>query len=730
MISTSKEFDNKIRADTRTFYARICVDGIPLDVGIKSITVYKGSCGTEFTIGAVFAPYAEITLDAPLASLNGKTITVEIGLETTVDSNDNPVIEYVLIGTYTHVDTKNTTSSSTITASGLLTNELRTLYVPSISCPTTIQSILNDIKSQTGIIIITELDTTGVIEVQAKGYTYTEILGYLAGCLGGYVTENAQGNVLISAYSVEPTHATDAGEYTQMPVFDAEPYTVTGITIQVEESGETDDGDIVKGKSYRAGTEANRIICYNPFMTQKLFDGIKDRVIGLSWNSGVANLSHGDVRLESNDVLSATDVAGNTYILPCMNLVIYFDGGVWCDIEAPGTEETENATQGPITQQLEKYSVELMLAKEMIAKRAKVEDLEATNAFISNLSANSATIGQLQTVITKTEELDANLVKANDAIVNKANIDLANVNNAWIENGIIKDSSIGEAAIHDGAITNAKIADATIEAAKIKSINADTITAGTIKTDKLVITGPNGEDSIVKAINEANGVSEAEVNSEKIQAASIEVSDLSAFHAKIANFELSDDAIRSGKESIKDPKSGIYISTTGIGMGDGSLTGQNESPLQAYADGSFKLKGKNSSLEFNTVTGELSINATNFKISSQSVATKDDIDEVRGEITPFLYIDSSRGTTFKNNYISTALTVVIYYGNQRITDSETMKAIFGPDAYLQWRWQRLDDDSFGILSSNDSRFRDNGFIFILSSEDVDTKVTFKCDLIT
>ena len=72
--------------------------------------------------------------------------------------------------------------------------------------------------------------------------------------------------------------------------------------------------------------------------------------------------------------------------------------------------------------------------------------------------------------------------------------------------------SIGSATIHDGAITNVKIADASIEAAKIKSINADTITAGTIKTDRLIITGPDGEDSIVKAINLANGVSEADVN--------------------------------------------------------------------------------------------------------------------------------------------------------------------------------------------------------------------------
>ena len=398
---------------------------------------------------------------------------------------------------------------------------------------------------------------------------------------------------------------------------------------------------------------------------------------------------------------------------------------------------------------------------------ATIKNLEATNVQINNLeatygdfvklttdkfTANDATIGELKakdvSIEGRLDAHDANIeiltadnvtindtLKAANASItnlspNKADIDLANVNNAWIQNGIIKDGSIGEAAIHEGAITNAKIADATIEAAKIKTINADNITAGTLKTERLIITGPDGQDSIVKAINIANGVAEADVNGQKIQAASIEVVDLSAFQAKIAGFDMSGNAIYSGKESIKDPNSGIYISTTGIGMGDGSLTGKDESPLQAYADGSFKLTGKNSSFDFNTVTGELNIEASSLKISSKSVATKDDIDQVRDEITTLLRIESSRGTVFKNDQVATVLSVVLYHGKQRITDSTTMKEVFGSGAYLQWHWQRLDDESFGVLSSSDPRFGDEGFTFTLSPDDVDTKVTFMCELIT
>ena len=37
--------------------------------------------------------------------------------------------------------------------------------------------------------------------------------------------------------------------------------------------------------------------------------------------------------------------------------------------------------------------------------------------------------------------------------------------------------------------------------------------------------------------------------------------------------------------------------------------------------------------------------------------------------------------------------------------------------------------SYGIISASDTRFSDNGFKFTLSPEDVDTKVTFMCELI-
>lgn len=327
------------------------------------------------------------------------------------------------------------------------------------------------------------------------------------------------------------------------------------------------------------------------------------------------------------------------------------------------------------------------------------------------------------------KELEADHEKVGYLEANKADIDLANVNNAWIQNGIIKDGSIGSAAIHDGAITNVKIADATIEAAKIKSINADTITAGTIKTDRLIITGPDGQDSIVKAINIANGVSEAEVNSKQLQAASIDVVDLSAFKAKIADFDLNQNAIYSNKTSIKDPSSGIYISTTGLGIGNGLLTGKDESPIQMYADGTFKLVGKNSKLDFNAVTGDLELDVTKLKINSKSVATSDDLEAARNETTPVLKVFSSNGTSFKDTSTKSVLTVTIYKGNNIITDETKLHEVIGADSYLQWYYKKSNSDKWITIADTDERITNNGFTFTTRPVNTDQMVDYRCALI-
>ena len=111
-------------------------------------------------------------------------------------------------------------------------------------------------------------------------------------------------------------------------------------------------------------------------------------------------------------------------------------------------------------------------------------------------------------------------------------------------------------------------------------------------------------------------------------------------------------------------------------------------------------------------------------VGDHTVTLKDGIDAA------VLRIDSSRGTVFKNNSVNTVLTVAIYIGGQRITNITDLRSTFGTSAHLQWYWQRLGEDAFGIIVASDHKLSNDGFTLTLTPEEVDTKVTFMCELIT
>lgn len=100
-----------------------------------------------------------------------------------------------------------------------------------------------------------------------------------------------------------------------------------------------------------------------------------------------------------------------------------------------------------------------------------------------------------------------------------------------------------------------------------------------------------------------------------------------------------------------------------------------------------------------------------------------------GEDATVLRIDSTRGTVFKNNSMSTVLNVSIYRGSERITNSTGLRSVFGSTAYLQWSWQKMDESEFGIISSTDEMLSNDGFSLTVSADKVNAKITFMCKLI-
>lgn len=346
-------------------------------------------------------------------------------------------------------------------------------------------------------------------------------------------------------------------------------------------------------------------------------------------------------------------------------------------------------------------------------KYATIDSLNATDAKIYNLEVDYGAFKKLTT-----EDLAAINGTIQNLDSKYANIDFSNIGKAAIENlftesGLIKDLIVG-----DGTITGELVG---------VTIKGDLIEGNTIVADKLVVKGSDGlyyklnTDGVTTEAEqtEYNSLNGSVITAKSITATKIAVDDLVAFDATIGGFNLTSSSIYSGvKESVDNTTRGVYLDKTGqIAFGDAN----NFIKYYKDKDGSYKL---------DISAKSITLGASNKPVEDTLTDIENDVDSLRDEITTILRIESSKGTIFKNNKISTVLSVVIYHGTQRITDSATMKQVFGSGAYLQWKWKRLNEEDYGIISTDDSRFGDNGFTFTLSPEDVDTKVTFMCELIT
>lgn len=383
--------------------------------------------------------------------------------------------------------------------------------------------------------------------------------------------------------------------------------------------------------------------------------------------------------------------------------------------------------------ELKKIVADKVSTIDLEAERARIDSLESDNVIINQtltaydadikqLTADNVTINQtLEAQSADISNLKTDKLDAETAELKYANIDFSNIGEAamkylYSESGLIKDI-----VIDHGSITGELVG---------VTISGDLIKGNTIVADKLVVKGEDGlyyklntdGNTIEKEQTDFNSLNGSVIKAKSITATKISVDDLVAFGATIGGFHISKDAIFSGvKESVLNTTRGIYLDNSGqISFGDSA----NYIRYFKEQNGKFKLDIAVESLSIKSSDG------IDVDISDTIDEIKNDIDTVRDEITTLLRIESSRGTVFKNNAISTVLSVVVYHGKDRITDIDKLHEVYGNTAYIQWKWQRLDEETYGIISSADSRMGNGGFSFTLSPNDVDTKVTFMCELIT
>ena len=207
-----------------------------------------------------------------------------------------------------------------------------------------------------------------------------------------------------------------------------------------------------------------------------------------------------------------------------------------------------------------------------------------------------------------------------------------------------------------------------------------------------------------------NALDGSNIVAHSIVAEKIAVDDLVAFGATIGGFDIDTHSLHTHlKDSINSPMSGMFMDDSGQ-----VVFGDNRNYIKYYKDGN---------------TWKLDLMANEISMGSSGKTIEEEIQEVRDDTTVFLYIESSNGVQFTRNTINTVLSVSVYRGPDRITDITTLHQKMGDSAYLQWKYKHLSESDYHIMSASDPKISESGFKLTLTPQDVNSNITFICEII-
>lgn len=352
----------------------------------------------------------------------------------------------------------------------------------------TFQQFYDDIRAQCqakGIIVdeeTFEAELNPVLEWN-QDCTLREAIGYLAGLQGGFATFGDDNTLGISYFGYND-EVLLTSELLSRTTTSAGETMVDGIVCTVN----------LKQDTIEAGEGGQSLYMYNPFMTQELLDNIFSQYRGIRYtgavlqarwdpslvpgefvrimtdseymnyvamNNAMAN-SSGKTAAEILNLKKEINAVGKSLLVSTQKIT--FGGETTVEIRSHLMTETEkaNAPLSPSDAKFRVVTADLIRTKELIAQKAEIEDLKATNALIKNLQAEDATItGKVTAAEANIESVKADYVKASEFDVKTATIAKAEIGKATIKDAQLE--AINGNKIEDGSIVAAALSKEVIK---------------------------------------------------------------------------------------------------------------------------------------------------------------------------------------------------------------------------------------------------------------------------
>lgn len=479
-----------VKGNSARYYSKYVVDGEEHTDTLNNFKFQNMiNPNNEITIGNTCSSSVTFSIYMPTVSLENKEITIFEGVK--VDTE----IKYIQLGIFT---VTKQTSDGEYTSYEAYDRMYKAdmPYFSDMAFPSTDKAILGEICGKLGISLATNIVTAHTISDKPQGYTYREIIGYMAMLQGCNAVINSDGNLELRWYK-DSGYVLDGHKYYQQGVTftTSKDFIIQKLTCNNTKSGSTEQSEITSGDGATGLTFAN------PFMTQEILDEVYKKIGGFAFRPIEVKFV-GDYRLEVGDIITVNK-AGVDYKVPIMQITHECDGGLMDTVTSIGQSDTENTSvaSGPITKQMERYYADLILVNKALINKlsvdeadiryASIETLKAVNADIDNLKTNKLDATYADIINANVESLKAANAEITQLKANSLTADIADLKYAQIDFANVKGQVVTTSLIKDGAVTNEKV----------QSLSANKLTAGTIDASKITVTNLNADNITVGTIN-------------------------------------------------------------------------------------------------------------------------------------------------------------------------------------------------------------------------------------
>lgn len=419
-----------VKGNSARYYSKYVVDGEEHTDTLNNFKFQNMiNPNNEITIGNTCASSVTFSIYMPAISLENKEIAIFEGVKVGTE------IKYIKLGIFT---VTKQTSDGEYTSYEAYDRMYKAdmPYFSDMAFPSTDKAILNEICGKLGISLATNIVTAHTINNKPQGYTYREIIGYMAMLQGCNAVINSDGNLELRWYK-DSGYVLDGHKYYQQGVTftTSKDFIIQKLTCNNTKSGSTEQSQIT------AGDGATGLSFANPFMTQAILDEVYKKIGGFTFRPLTVKFV-GDYRLEVGDIITVNK-GGVDYKVPIMQITHECDGGLMDTVTSIGQSDTENTSvaSGPITKQMERYYADLILVNKALINKLSVDEADIRYASIETLKAVNADIDNLKT--NKLDATYADIINANVESLKAVNADIANLKVDYEKVGIL-DASVAD----------------------------------------------------------------------------------------------------------------------------------------------------------------------------------------------------------------------------------------------------------------------------------------------